>query len=620
MRRETRCGALWVLWIASLAALFGGPAGAATVITEFRLASAGSQPVVATNAPDGNLWFTEESGNRIGRITPAGAITEFTVPTANSQPDIITDGPDGNLWFTEQAGNKIGRIALDGQIAEFPISTGASAPQFIVTGPDGNLWFTERDGNKIGRITPDGQISEFAVPTARVQPAHIIGGSDGNLWFVEQTGNNIGRITPAGAVTEFRIPTASSQTAQIINGPDGNFWFVESAGNRIGRITPTGQITEFALPAGSEPLRIVSGRDGNLWFVENNRNRVARITPTGQITEFALPSPGSAPNRIARGRDTNLWFTESNGNRVGRISYDGQSIAEFPVATPNTTFDQLLTAYDGNLWYVGSNGNVIGRIADPNFNVTSLAAAVLPGSRSVQVGHAATAFAAIINVSSTAVDGCLIFDGLVNQPEDFSYQTTDPATNAVTGMPNTPASIPAHGLQTFAVSMIPTGPFAPADLRLNFSCSNVGSVPFIVGVNTLLLSASVAPGPDIIALGATATGDGVLHLTGGLGAFAVATSNVGAAADITLSADTGGAALPVALDVCQTNPATGACLTAPAPTVTVNIGPGQTPTFGVFVGAASAVAFDAATNRVFARFTDAAGAPRGATSIAVTTQ
>jgi len=33
---------------------------------------------------------------------------EFPVPTAGSAPVGITAGPDGNLWFTEFYGNKIG--------------------------------------------------------------------------------------------------------------------------------------------------------------------------------------------------------------------------------------------------------------------------------------------------------------------------------------------------------------------------------------------------------------------------------------------------------------------------------------------------------------------------------
>jgi streptogramin lyase len=40
----------------------------------------------------------------------SAAITEFPIPTAASDPFGITPGPDGALWFTEEDGNKIGRI------------------------------------------------------------------------------------------------------------------------------------------------------------------------------------------------------------------------------------------------------------------------------------------------------------------------------------------------------------------------------------------------------------------------------------------------------------------------------------------------------------------------------
>jgi len=43
-----------------------------------------------------------------------GAIAEFPIPTASSYPNNgIVAGPDGNLWFTEYYGDKIGRIARD---------------------------------------------------------------------------------------------------------------------------------------------------------------------------------------------------------------------------------------------------------------------------------------------------------------------------------------------------------------------------------------------------------------------------------------------------------------------------------------------------------------------------
>jgi virginiamycin B lyase len=51
-------------------------------------------------------------GNKIGRITAAGAVTEFTIPSDGSGPHSITTGPDGALWFTEYYGNRVGRLVL----------------------------------------------------------------------------------------------------------------------------------------------------------------------------------------------------------------------------------------------------------------------------------------------------------------------------------------------------------------------------------------------------------------------------------------------------------------------------------------------------------------------------
>src|SRR5262245_15714163 len=58
-------------------------AGAGTVVSEFTVPTASSQPTAGTHAPDGNFWFTEQAGNKIARITPTGIITEFPIPTAN---------------------------------------------------------------------------------------------------------------------------------------------------------------------------------------------------------------------------------------------------------------------------------------------------------------------------------------------------------------------------------------------------------------------------------------------------------------------------------------------------------------------------------------------------------
>ena len=106
----------------------------------------------------------------------------------------------------------------------------------------------------------------------------------------------------------------------------------------------------------------------------------------------------------------------------------------------------------------------------------------------------------------------------------------------------------------------------------------------------------------------------------GAGAFAVATVNVGAGARITARVDTGDAPIPVSLGLCQTNPGTGQCISGIGPSVTVDVGSGQTPTFAVFVTGHGVVPFDPGRNRAFVRFEDTAGAIRGTTSVAVRTQ
>ena len=52
------------------------------------------------------MWFTELTGNSIGRITPSGSVAEFPLP-AGSLPAGITRGPNDMLWFAESGSREI---------------------------------------------------------------------------------------------------------------------------------------------------------------------------------------------------------------------------------------------------------------------------------------------------------------------------------------------------------------------------------------------------------------------------------------------------------------------------------------------------------------------------------
>lgn len=289
-------------------------------ITEFPVPTLNSQPEEITGGPDSNLWFTELSGSKIGRITPAGVVTEFTIPTAASRPEGITTGPDGALWFVERGPfsgavhSKIGRITTAGAITEFPIPTFPSTPTGIATGSDGNLWFTEYDANRIGRITPSGTITEFPIPGFATEPASIAAGPDGNLWFTENNSMNIGRITPGGSITQFPY---TDFTRDITAGPDGNLWFTDYDDGKIGRLTPaTGGVTAFPGASGQD---ITAGPDGNLWFTGYSGSEIDQITPAGVVTHIQIPSIPSTPIGITTGPDGNLWFAEQYQGNIGRL-------------------------------------------------------------------------------------------------------------------------------------------------------------------------------------------------------------------------------------------------------------------------------------------------------------
>jgi virginiamycin B lyase len=273
--------------------------------------------------PDGNLWFTEENGNRIGRITLGGAITEFTAGlSSGAKPVEITPGP-GGLWFTESGANNIGLITTGGAITEFGVGATTDG---IVAGPDGHIWFTEPTQNRVGRRrTDNGQVTHYTLSGS--DPGDIVVGPDNRIWFTEGTGNRIGAVNPFAAdiqnsVVEYGTANGLSAGADPsgITASSGALWFTEFAGNRIGRISTTGAISEF--PIGSNaPSGIATGSDGALWFTETAANRIGRMTPSGSLTnEFLVPTGDSLPGDITSGPDGALWFTEFKGNKIARIA------------------------------------------------------------------------------------------------------------------------------------------------------------------------------------------------------------------------------------------------------------------------------------------------------------
>ena len=318
--RILRVSACALAFVAGLCPTVSG-AQPANRITEFALPNANSVPYGIAKGPDGNMWFAEKNGHRIGRIDAGGRIAEFALPRGGD-PVAIAAGPDGNMWFTENTADRIGRIGMDGKIAEFALKAG-SKPVDITAGPDGALWFTEFV-NKIGRIDTSGKVETIDLSYG-CAPNGIT--SDGrNVWFTQSGCDAIGRMDVRTRHVAWLKRPYGSAPAAIAPGLDGNVWFSENGD--IGRINGAGKITEFPLH-GTIGIAsgITLGPDGNMWFDEiSSRDdgtllgKVARITGIGTIVSFSDGlTPGCLPVGMAFGTGGNLWFTEYEGNRIGML-------------------------------------------------------------------------------------------------------------------------------------------------------------------------------------------------------------------------------------------------------------------------------------------------------------
>lgn len=199
----------------------------------------------------------------------------------------------------------------------------------------------------------------------------------------------------------------------------------------------------------------------------------------------------------------------------------------------------------------------------------------------------------------------------------------NPATNVCTDMPDTPATILANdGSHTFILTFKSAVPFDTPGPNVDCSCGTVAPAVAVRGVNTVDLIEVWAPTPDIIALVATVTNNGVVEVPlGSAGAFAVPTDNLGVAASIASSVDTNGASLPIDAAICQANPSADACPAPPAGSATLNDAARATPTFSIFVASnGTAVPIDPANSRIQVQFGDSSGLLNGSTSVAVETE
>jgi YVTN family beta-propeller protein len=570
-----------------------GQAGLVSVIDTASNINVGTIPVgltpagVAVNPAGTRVYVSNYADGTVSVIDTATKTVIATVrlgPCPNPSSGIISCAPAGLAVSPDGARVYVAHLIASGN-----------------TGSTGAISVIDTVNNSVAAILPIGPFD----------PRGIAVNPQGDRIYVANSPlNSVLVINTIGLQVVATIPVGINPVSVAVN-PAGtrvyvtNRNFAAVAGNDTVSVidSATNQVVS-SIQVGKGPWGVAVSPDGNRVYVANSTQHV--ISNTGTVSVIS-GSTNSVVTTIAVGSEPFGLAVRPDGTRVYVTNVLNSNVSVIDTAT-NTVIATVPVGLDPFA------------IAISPGTPSPLVAAVLPSSRSVRVGATAPAFATIINAGSTTANGCGI-SVLTNIAANFFYQATDSANQPV-GNPNTPVDIAAGAAQSFVISLTPTAAIAPTDVRLSFGCSNTNPAPINVGLNTLLFSVSATPVPDIVALAATTTNDGIVNVAGstGTGAFAVATVNVGASGNITASADTGGLTLQVNISLCQTDPATGQCISAIGPTATTQINANATPTFGIFVQGGGTVPFDPAANRIFVRFKDGSNVTRGSTSVAVRTQ
>lgn len=269
--------------------------------------------------PDGNIYVSDQIGNRIRKISPTGNVTTL----AGSGVAGLADGPGMAAQFRQP-----GAIAIDAQgnllVADQPADPYSAGPPII------------------RRVTPAGVVTTFARTGAGGAPFRSISAlvfeRTGHLVVADgYDGGILQRITPAGVATA--VPTAPTG-GSFLSGIGG--LAIDAAGtlhlatnSAIFKLTAESRLTTVAgnpnlggavdgrasIARFHRPTGLVFDGAGNLFVLEVLNNAIRKITPAGIVSTVASIKPTAAMSDTAGAVDglgATARFRQPRGMAIDR--------------------------------------------------------------------------------------------------------------------------------------------------------------------------------------------------------------------------------------------------------------------------------------------------------------
>ena len=372
MRKLRFLGGVW------LVVLFLGltPWAAAQTmeLTLWRIPTANSLPYGIALAPDGKVYFTEFSANKLGQLDPGA--NEIRERAVGAGPGGLFLDEKGGLFLALAQDNAIQFLLFTGGTASWPLPTAGAWPEVLVPGSGPgqvNLWLNERQGRKIARFSPSAIFLTLPLiltpPTSVAPEKSVVEPVVRTVTPLRYPGNPLlpppialVPVATSGPFTEWSSLASDRYVEWVAAAPDGRVWFTQGEAS-LCRLDPgTNTVLYYGLPTGSAALAVAVEATGQVWFSDTGHVALGRLDPnTGDIVLWPIPG-GQEPFALTFAPAGEIWFTDREADLLGLFRPETGEFLLYPVPLGSHPLF-LVVGQDGAVWFTAERGNYVARLA-----------------------------------------------------------------------------------------------------------------------------------------------------------------------------------------------------------------------------------------------------------------
>jgi len=250
--------------------------------TELIPLGSGSAPHGVIPGPDKAAWITDGGLGAIVRVGwPDRAVRPFPLPRGAPYANLntATFAPDGDLWFTGQSG-VVGHLATKTGVITLRDAPKGRGPYGICTTPAGEVWWCSLAGSFIARI--DQRTGESIVvepPTPNQGARRVWSDRHGRIWVSEWLSGNLSMHDPAKKTWRaWRVPGSDPKPYAVYVDGREHVWVSDFGGNAVWQFDPGSEKFErHGFPREAASVRQIHGRPGEVWLPESGTEFVSVI-------------------------------------------------------------------------------------------------------------------------------------------------------------------------------------------------------------------------------------------------------------------------------------------------------------------------------------------------------